>query len=103
MKSQAAVLFESPGRYRVVEVDLDEPKDHEVVVKYTARGLCATDVHYVAGTNAGPMPFCAVQPEVRHSPADRPYRAGKLKLDGMITGRYRLDDINTAVDDMLEG
>ncbi|HEY6532546.1 MAG TPA: NDMA-dependent alcohol dehydrogenase, partial [Acidimicrobiales bacterium] len=31
------------------------------------------------------------------------YRAGKLKLDEMITRRYRLDDVNIAVDDLLEG
>ena len=31
------------------------------------------------------------------------YRAGHLKLDELITARYRIDDINTAVDDLLEG
>ncbi|CAB4939526.1 unannotated protein [freshwater metagenome] len=31
------------------------------------------------------------------------YRAGKLKLDEMITRRYQLDDINSAVDDLAEG
>ena len=31
------------------------------------------------------------------------YRAGRLKLDEMITRRYRLDDIDVAVDDLLEG
>ncbi len=34
MKSRAAVLFESPGRYEVVEVDVDDPKEHEVLVRY---------------------------------------------------------------------
>ena len=31
------------------------------------------------------------------------YRAGKLKLDEMITHRYPLDDVNVAVDDLLAG
>ncbi|MBP2453268.1 NDMA-dependent alcohol dehydrogenase [Mycolicibacterium lutetiense] len=31
------------------------------------------------------------------------YRDGKLKLDEMITRRYRLDDINDAFDDLLGG
>ena len=31
------------------------------------------------------------------------YRAGKLKLDEMITRRYQLDDINSAVDDLAAG
>ena len=31
------------------------------------------------------------------------YRVGKLKLDELVTRRYRIADVNTAVDDMLEG
>ena len=33
----------------------------------------------------------------------RMYTAGQLRLDEMITRRYRLDDINTAFDDLLRG
>lgn len=33
----------------------------------------------------------------------RMYTAGQLQLDEMITRRYRLDDINTAFDDLLRG
>jgi alcohol dehydrogenase (nicotinoprotein) len=31
------------------------------------------------------------------------YRAGSLKLDELVTRRYRLDDINEGYADMLEG
>lgn len=31
------------------------------------------------------------------------YRAGQLKLDELVTTRYGIDDINTAVDDLLHG
>jgi Zn-dependent alcohol dehydrogenase len=31
------------------------------------------------------------------------YREGKLKLDELVTNRYRLDQINTAVDDLEHG
>jgi NDMA-dependent alcohol dehydrogenase len=31
------------------------------------------------------------------------YRAGKLKLDELITNRYRLDDVNQGYQDLLEG
>jgi S-(hydroxymethyl)glutathione dehydrogenase/alcohol dehydrogenase len=31
------------------------------------------------------------------------YRAGHLKLDELITARYKIDDINTAVEDLLQG
>lgn len=59
LRSRAAVLFDSPGRYEVVDVDVDDPKEHEVLVEYTASGLCSSDVHFITGTTAGPMPFCA--------------------------------------------
>jgi NDMA-dependent alcohol dehydrogenase len=58
MKSRAAVLRESPGRYEVVEVDVDDPQDHEVLVRYAASGLCHSDVHFLTGDHAGPLPFC---------------------------------------------
>jgi S-(hydroxymethyl)glutathione dehydrogenase/alcohol dehydrogenase len=59
MKSRAAVLFEIPGRYEIVDVDLDEPKEHEVLVRYVASGLCHSDVHVLTGAHPGPVPFCA--------------------------------------------
>ena len=31
------------------------------------------------------------------------YRAGRLKLDELITTRYRLDDVNQGYQDLLEG
>ncbi len=58
MNSRAAVLFESPGRYEVVDIEVDAPRDHEVLVRYTASGLCHSDVHFITGSTAGPMPFC---------------------------------------------
>jgi NDMA-dependent alcohol dehydrogenase len=59
VKSRAAVLFESPGRYQVVDVEVDEPKAHEVLVRYAASGLCHSDIHLVNGAMTGPTPFCA--------------------------------------------
>jgi S-(hydroxymethyl)glutathione dehydrogenase/alcohol dehydrogenase len=31
------------------------------------------------------------------------YRAGRLKLDELITARYRLEDVNQGYQDMLDG
>lgn len=31
------------------------------------------------------------------------YRSGRLRLDDMITRRYRLDDINEGFGDLLQG
>lgn len=42
-------LFESPGRYEVHDVELDPPKEHEVLVRMTASGLCHSDLHLVTG------------------------------------------------------
>jgi S-(hydroxymethyl)glutathione dehydrogenase/alcohol dehydrogenase len=58
MKSRAALLFESPGKWEVREVDVDPPKDHEVLVRMVASGLCHSDVHYNIGDQATAMPMC---------------------------------------------
>jgi S-(hydroxymethyl)glutathione dehydrogenase/alcohol dehydrogenase len=49
MKTKAAVLFSQPGKWEVTEVDLDEPKAGEVLVKIVAAGLCHSDDHIVTG------------------------------------------------------
>lgn len=59
MKARAAVLRESPGRYEVVDVDIDSPRDHEVIIRYVASGLCHSDLHFLDGSHAGPLPMCA--------------------------------------------
>ncbi|MGO8860148.1 MAG: NDMA-dependent alcohol dehydrogenase [Acidimicrobiales bacterium] len=58
MKSRAALLFESPGRWEVCDVDVDPPKDHEVLVRMTASGLCHSDVHYNLGDQPSHVPMC---------------------------------------------
>jgi S-(hydroxymethyl)glutathione dehydrogenase/alcohol dehydrogenase len=58
MRSRAALLFESPGRWEVCEVDVDPPKDHEVLVRMVASGLCHSDVHYNVGDQATFLPVC---------------------------------------------
>jgi len=58
MKSRAALLFESPGRWEVRDVDVDPPKDHEVLVRMVASGLCHIDVHYNIGDQVTAMPMC---------------------------------------------
>ena len=52
MKARAAVLRESPGRYEVVDVDIDSPRDHEVLIRYVASGLCHSDLHFLDGSHA---------------------------------------------------
>jgi NDMA-dependent alcohol dehydrogenase len=49
MKTNAAVLFSQPGKWEVTEVDLDEPKANEVLIKMVAAGLCHSDDHLCTG------------------------------------------------------
>lgn len=58
MKTRAALLFESPGPWEVREIDVDRPKDHEVLVRMVASGLCHSDVHYNVGDQATALPVC---------------------------------------------
>jgi S-(hydroxymethyl)glutathione dehydrogenase/alcohol dehydrogenase len=58
MQSRAALLFETPGRWEVRDVEVDGPKDHEVLVRMVASGLCHSDVHYNTGDQATVVPMC---------------------------------------------
>ena len=49
MKTKAAVLWGLHQKWEVEEVDLDGPKENEVLVKLTAAGLCHSDDHLVTG------------------------------------------------------
>jgi NDMA-dependent alcohol dehydrogenase len=45
MKTHAAVLYGRGQDWRIEEIDLDPPKEHEVLVKWAAAGLCHSDEH----------------------------------------------------------
>jgi NDMA-dependent alcohol dehydrogenase len=49
MKTQAAVLRDVGQDFEVVELDLDEPKAGEVLVRLEASGLCHSDDHLRTG------------------------------------------------------
>jgi NDMA-dependent alcohol dehydrogenase len=58
MKTKAAVLWGPNQKWEVEEVDLDGPKEAEVLVKLAASGLCHSDHHLVTGDL--PMPYPAI-------------------------------------------
>ena len=59
MKTRAAILWSQPGKWDVTDVDLDEPKAREVLVKIKATGLCHSDDHFVTGDMpAAHLPLC---------------------------------------------
>src|SRR6188508_1667355 len=49
MKTNAAILWEIGARWSVEEIELDPPKQGEVLVKLAASGLCHSDEHLVTG------------------------------------------------------
>ena len=53
---KAAVLYEKRQPLRVEEVDLNSPRQREVLVKMAASGLCHSDLHYIKGDREHPMP-----------------------------------------------
>ena len=53
MKMNAAVLWEIGQEWCVEEVDLDPPAEGEVLVSFTASGLCHSDHHIRAGDLPG--------------------------------------------------
>lgn len=53
---KAAVSYETTTPMRVEEVTLDEPQDHEVLVKLAAAGTCHSDLHFLKGDIPVAMP-----------------------------------------------
>jgi S-(hydroxymethyl)glutathione dehydrogenase/alcohol dehydrogenase len=49
MRTKAAVTYGPHQPFVVKEVELDEPKDDEVLVHLAASGICHSDWHFVAG------------------------------------------------------
>ncbi len=59
MKTKAALLMQQPGKWEVVEADLDGPKEREVLVRLAASGLCHSDEHVAKGDGkVGHLPYC---------------------------------------------
>src|SRR5215468_5314207 len=49
MKTPAAVAFEAKKPLEIVELDLESPKDGEVLVEIKATGICHTDAYTLDG------------------------------------------------------
>ena len=58
MKIKAAVVREKSGPFLMEQIDLDEPRENEVLVRITASGLCHTDL--VARDQYMPIPLPGV-------------------------------------------
>ena len=49
MRTRGAVISSSPGRYETMELELDEPRQDELLVRMVASGLCHSDDHLATG------------------------------------------------------
>ncbi|MCV7290113.1 NDMA-dependent alcohol dehydrogenase [Mycolicibacterium wolinskyi] len=57
MEMNAPVLWDVNGDWSIEEVELDPPRDGEVLVSFHATGLCHSDHHARTGDLAGPLPL----------------------------------------------
>ena len=53
---KAAVLREVNKPLEIEEVQIDNPKSHEVLVRTAACGVCRSDLHYITGHYSAPKP-----------------------------------------------
>ena len=59
MKTRGAIIRSAPGKWEVVDIDLDEPRQDELLIKMTASGLCHSDDHVTTGDiPVGTYPMC---------------------------------------------
>src|SRR5439155_985080 len=56
MKATAAVMYEVKKPLVIEEVELLEPRAHEVLVKWAANGVCHSDYHVMNGDVPHPLP-----------------------------------------------
>jgi S-(hydroxymethyl)glutathione dehydrogenase/alcohol dehydrogenase len=58
MRTRGAVVREAPGKFEVLDLELDDPHPDEVQVKVVASGLCHSDDHIALGDlPVGTYPF----------------------------------------------
>ncbi|MFD1532534.1 NDMA-dependent alcohol dehydrogenase [Pseudonocardia aurantiaca] len=58
MQSRGAIIRQAPGKFEVVDLEVDDPRDNEVQVKLVASGLCHSDDHVATGDiPVGVYPF----------------------------------------------
>ena len=79
MKTRAAVLWGRQQDWRIEEIDLDPPSEHEVLVKWAAAGLCHSDEH-IRHSDMGASRTPPDQPETRLFPMVGGHEGGGVVL-----------------------
>lgn len=59
MRTTGAVVTRAPGSYEVVDLDLDEPRRGELLIRMAAAGICHSDDHLATGDHrVQTYPWC---------------------------------------------
>ncbi len=59
MRTRGSALLKAPGSYETIDIELDEPRQNELLVRMVASGLCHSDDHIATGDLPVPMfPIC---------------------------------------------
>ena len=59
VKTRAAVLWGPTQHFEIEELELDEPKEGELLIKLVATGLCHSDWYFATGDSPGRYPIVA--------------------------------------------
>jgi NDMA-dependent alcohol dehydrogenase len=57
MKTKAAVVYEPGKPIEIEELELDKPREGEVLIRYTHAGLCHSDIHVAHGDLEARLPM----------------------------------------------
>ncbi|MEZ5232403.1 MAG: NDMA-dependent alcohol dehydrogenase [Acidimicrobiia bacterium] len=58
MRTRGAVVTTTPGKWEIADIDMDEPRQGELVLDMVASGLCHSDDHFCTGDlPPGILPF----------------------------------------------
>ncbi|MGH9115404.1 MAG: alcohol dehydrogenase, partial [Acidimicrobiales bacterium] len=49
MKARGAVVTKAPGKYEIMDLEVDDPRQREIRVRMVATGLCHSDDHLATG------------------------------------------------------
>jgi NDMA-dependent alcohol dehydrogenase len=80
MKTHAAILYGRRRDWQIEEIDLDPPKEQEVLVKWAAAGLCHSDQH-LRSNDIGAGAEQAEVPEPRLFPMVGGHEGGGVVLE----------------------
>lgn len=57
LTTTGAILRDGPGRWEITEIEVEPPRQNELLIEMVAAGLCHSDDHYAKGDTPCPIPF----------------------------------------------